>query len=79
METRDLDSYISGYDEYCEDLEEQAKVPYSDYEKLEEKINIYGNLIEKITSTFEEEITSKEKIKIIKALIEDYEEDLYNV
>lgn len=74
MDTKDLDSYYPGYDAYCEELEEQAKVPYRDYENLEEKIVKYDDLLSDIKSTLEEKTTMIERFKILKALIEDFEE-----
>ena len=55
MDTRDLSSYYPGYDDYCEDLENRAKVPYSDYEKLETKITGYNGLLDDIKSIFSED------------------------
>lgn len=75
METRDLPSYIPGYDQYCEELEAQAKVPYSDYEKLEQQLANYKDLLSDIKSTLEEKTTMIERFKILKALIEDFKEN----
>lgn len=75
MDTKDLDSYYPGYEAYCEELEEQVKVPYSDYEKLEEKIGKYEDLLNDIEYTLEEKTTMIERFKILKALIEDFKEN----
>ena len=79
MDTRDLSSYYSGYDDYCEDLENRAKVPYSDYEKLETKITGYNGLLDDIKSIFSEETTASNQIKMLKELINDFEEESKNV
>ncbi len=73
METRDLSSYIAGYDAYCEELEEQAKVPFGDYKKIEEERDNLINLLNDIKSTLNEKTTMIEKYKILNALIEDFE------
>lgn len=73
MDTTDLTSYYPGYDEYCDRLEEEAKVPYSDYEKLEEKNNKYENFVEEIKSAMEAKTTLLEKFKLLQAIVEDFE------
>jgi len=79
MDTRDLSSYYSGYDDYCEDLENRAKVPYSDYEKLETKITGYNGLLDDIKSIFSEETTASNQTEMLKELINDFEEESKNV
>ena len=79
MDTRDLSSYYPGYDDYCEDLENRAKVPYSDYEKLETKITGYNGLLDDIKSIFSEETTASNQIEMLKDLINDFEEESKNV
>lgn len=74
IDTVDLTSYQPGYDQYCEKLEKESRVPYSDYEKLEEKVGNYQDLISDIESTLDEKTTLIERFKIIKALINDFEE-----
>ena len=75
MKTKDLTSYIPGYDQHCEELEKQSKVPYRDYEKLEQQLANYKDLVSDIKYTVEEKTTIIEKFKIIKALIEDFKEN----
>ena len=75
ISTQNLNSYYPGYDAYCEELENQAKVPYDDYEKLEEKIGKYEDLLNDIEYTLEEKTTMIERFKILKALIEDFKEN----
>ena len=73
METRDLSSYIAGYDAYCEELEEQAKVPFGDYKKIEEERDNLINLLNDIKSTLQEEMPKTEIVQTINSLIEDYQ------
>lgn len=73
MNTVDLPSYIPGYDEYCDRLEEEAKVPYRDYEKLEEENFKYKNFVEEIKSAMETKTTLLEKYKLLQAIVEDFE------
>lgn len=75
IKTTDLNSYISGYDQYCEEIENENRVPYNDYEKLEDKIQDYECLIDDIESVLEEKTTAIERIKLVKALIEDFKEN----
>lgn len=72
METRDLPSYIPGYDQYCE---RNKNVPNDDYEKLEEQLENYKNLVSDIKYTLTEKTTMIERFKIINALIEDFKEN----
>lgn len=76
MDTCDLDSYYPGYDDYCDDLDEQAKVPYIDYERLENKVDKYDNMIEEVESALEEDASTKERIKMIKSIIEDFRSEI---
>lgn len=73
MDTKDLDSYYPGYDAYCNELEEKAKVPFDDYKKIEEERDNLKNLLDDIKSTLKEKTTMIEKYKILNALIEDFE------
>ena len=73
MNTKDLDSYYPGYDAYCDELEEKAKVPLDDYKKIEEERDNLKNLLDDIKSTLKEKTTMIEKYKILNALIEDFE------
>ena len=75
METKDLTSYIPGYDQYCNQTEEQAKVPYKDYEDLEQQLANYKDLLSDIKYTLEEKTTMIERFKVLKALIEDFKEN----
>ncbi len=75
MDTRDLDSYYPGYDQYCERLERENRVPYSDYVELEDEIRAYKNLMKKIDSVLSEKTTLKKKIQLIQAVIQDFEEE----
>ena len=72
MDTKDLPSYIPGYEQYCE---RNKNVPNDDYEKLEEKLAKYKDLVSDIKYTLEEKTTLIERFKILKALIEDFKED----
>lgn len=76
IDTVDLTSYQPGYDQYCKKLERESRVPYSDYERLEEKVGSYNDLISDIKSTLDEKTTLIERFKIIKALIDDFEEQI---
>ncbi len=76
INTVDLTSYQSGYDQYCEKIERENRVPYSDYEKLEEKISVYENFVEDLENVFEESTDDSEKSKYVQALLEDLREGL---
>ena len=75
MDTRDLDSYYPGYDGYCERIERENRVPYSDYAKLEDKVEAYKNLMEEIDSVLSEKTTFEKKIQLIQAVIQDFKEE----
>ena len=74
MDTVDLDSYYSGYDDYCD----SATVPFEDYRNLEDKIEIY----EKAMNELEEVLTDSEQygpiemIKLSRAILEDMKREL---
>lgn len=70
METRDLDSYYPGYDEYCED---RSKVPFEDYRELEDKLEIYEKIFEELEELINdsEQYTDSKKVVLSKAIIED--------
>lgn len=76
METRDLTSYIPGYDSYC-DQQENEKVEriLSEREAMEEKIKSYSYLVDDIEGVLEEKTTTIEKLKSIKAYIKDFREE----
>jgi hypothetical protein len=58
----------NGYEDF--DGFEEVTVPYKDYEFLEQKYYELVDLIDDIKSTLNEEKTD---VKIVKALIEDFE------
>lgn len=72
MNTRDLESYYSGY----EDRDTEVKIPFEDYRSLEDKIEIYEKAIEEI----EEVATQPEDFiydfQCIKAILEDLKKEL---
>lgn len=72
METRDLTSYKSGYDEYCE----QSKVPSEEYSTLEAKIEIYEKAIENIEMGINENCSSEQKIQFVRAFLEELSGEL---
>lgn len=72
METKDLTSYKSGYDEHCEG----AKVPFEDYRKLEDKIEIYEKSINAMKDALEENCSSEQKVKFIESFIVELDEEL---
>lgn len=72
METKDLTSYHPGYDEHCE----RAKVPFEDYRKLEDKIEIYKKGIDAMKDVLEENCSSEQKVKFIAAFIVELDEEL---
>lgn len=76
METKDLTSYIPGYDSYC-DQQENEKVEriLSEREAMEEKIKSYSYLVDDIEGVLEEKTTTIEKLKSIKAYIKDFREE----
>lgn len=76
IDTVDLTSYQPGYDDYCEEIEKENRVPYHDYERLENKISIYENFIEDLENVFEESNENAEKLKYVQALLEDLKGDL---
>lgn len=81
INTVDLTSYQTGYDQYCEEIERENRVPYSDYEKLEEKISVYENLVEELEFLIAEdkEQSFEQKFKCVQALVEDLKGDLEDV
>ncbi|MCI8346589.1 MAG: hypothetical protein HFJ12_01395 [Bacilli bacterium] len=79
INTVDLTSHQSGYDQYCEEIERENRVPYSDYEIIENRTFIYENFIEDLENVFEESSDDSEKLKYVQALLEDLKEDLEDV
>lgn len=75
MNTVDLPSYIPGYEEY---QERTSRVPYEDYAKLEEKIEIYEKAMEELEEVLSdsEQYGPLEMIKLSKAILEDMKREL---
>lgn len=75
MNTRDLDSYYPGYEDYYED---KSKVPFEDYRNLEDKIEIYENAFEELEEVLadNEQYTLVEMIKLSRAILEDMKREL---
>lgn len=73
METRDLDSYIAGYEDSQEVNEEELK--------KDEKINLYSHAIEELIDVLNNPKTYKpeEAVKYSIAIISDLKEELGNV
>lgn len=74
MDTRDLTSYYPGY----EDRDNDAKVPFEDYRKLEDKLEIYKQAIDYVEGTLldDEQYTTEEKFEELKRIIEEMKEQL---
>ena len=74
MDTRDLTSYYPGY----EDRDNDAKVPFEDYRKLEDKFEIYKQAINHAEEVLidNEQYTTEEKFKELKKIIEEMKEQL---
>lgn len=75
MDTRDLTSYYPGY----EDRDNDAKVPFEDYRKLEDKLEIYKQAIDYAEEVLvdNEQYTTEEKFKELKKIIEEMKEQLW--
>ena len=73
MDTKDLDSYHPGYDNYCE---QNSKVPAEDYTKLQEKIEIYAKAIDGMKDAIAEKCDTAKKVQFIEAFIEEMETQL---
>lgn len=74
METKDLDSYYPGYDEYCE---RSSTVPFDEFMKTEEQKEIFKAKLQEISELIEDDQYSvEEKIKYTKAIIDEVELDL---
>lgn len=74
MDTRDLTSYYPGY----EDRDNDAKVPFEDYRKLEDKLEIYKQAIDYAEEVLvdNEQYTTEEKFEELKRIIEEMKEQL---
>lgn len=74
MDTRDLTSYYPGY----EDRDNDAKVPFEDYRKLEDKLEVYKQAIDYVEEILpdNEQYTTEEKLKEIKRILEEMKEEL---
>ena len=74
MDTRDLTSYYPGY----EDRDSDAKVPFEDYRKLEDKLEVYEKAFDRAEEilTDEEQYSEKEKVTELKRIIEEMKEQL---
>ena len=75
MDTRDLTSYYPGY----EDRDNDAKVPFEDYRKLEDKLEIYKQAIDYVEEILldNEQYTTEEKLKEIKRILEEMKGQLW--
>ena len=75
MDTRDLTSYYSGY----EDRDNDAKVPFEDYRRLEDKLEVYEKAISYAEGVLldNEQYTTEEKFKELKRIIEEMKEQLW--
>ena len=73
METKDLDSYIAGYEDSQEVNEEELK--------KDEKINLYSHAIDELIDVLNspETYKSEEAVKYSIAIISDLKEELGNV
>ena len=73
MDTRDLTSYYPGY----EDRDNDAKVPFEDYRKLEDKLEVYEKAIDEIEDILaSNEYVSLEKVREIKNILNEMKEEL---
>lgn len=74
MDTRDLTSYYPGY----EDRDNDAKVPFEDYRKLEDKLEVYETTINHAEEVLldTEQYATEEKVKELKRIIEEMKEQL---
>ena len=74
MDTRDLTSYYPGY----EDRYDDAKVPFEDYRRLEDKLEVYEKAIDYAEEILldNEQYTTEEKFKELKKIIEEMKEEL---
>lgn len=71
METKDLESYYPGYDEYCE---RNSTVPFDEFIKIEEQKEMFKAKLQEISELIEDDqYSSEEKIKYIKAIIDEVE------
>ena len=71
METKDLESYYPGYDEYCE---RNSTVPFDEFLKTEEQKEKFKVKLQEISELInDEQYSAEEKIKYIKAIIEEAE------
>ena len=75
MDTRDLTSYYPGY----EDRDNDAKVPFEDYRRLEDKLEVYETTINHAEEVLldTEQYTTEEKFKELKRIIEEMEKELW--
>ena len=73
MDTRDLTSYYPGY----EDRYDDAKVPFEDYRRLEDKLEVYEKAIDEIEDILaSNEYVSLEKVREIKNILNEMKEEL---
>lgn len=71
MKTKDLDSYYPGYDDYCE---RNSTVPFDEFIKVEEQKEMFKAKLQEISELIEDDqYSSEEKIKYIKAIIDEVE------
>ena len=75
MDTRDLTSYYPGY----EDRDNDAKVPFEDYRKLEDKLEVYEKAISYAEGVLldDEQYTTEEKFEELKRIIEEMKGQLW--
>lgn len=72
METKDLDSYYPGYDDYCE---RNSTVPFDEFLKTEEQKEKFKAKLQEISELIDDEqYSAEEKIKELKTKIEESEE-----
>lgn len=74
MDTRDLDSYYPGYDEYNETM----TIATEEYQKLKEQIKTYEKTVEDLKELFNnnQQYEALEMIKMSLEMLEDLEEKL---
>lgn len=71
METKDLESYYPGYDEYCE---RNSTVPFDEFLKTEEQKEKFKVKLQEISELIDDEqYSTEEKIKYIKAIVDEAE------
>lgn len=74
MDTRDLESYIPGYDEYNETM----TIATEEYQKLKEQIKTYEKTVEDLKKLLNDnqQYEALEMVKMSLEMLEDLEEEL---